>query len=141
MKMLILLLSYGLIFGLGFYVGQRPTEVKQQLRTISGEVLEKTIGLNKGLTLKREIVEAKEQLLDGQLSSLDHDYSTAVQNIEQSIEHLKKAKEVEQEGELSKQIGRVIERLRQTHTRLAQGEGISRRVFKDVTRQVDALLP
>jgi len=141
MKTLLLLLSFGLVFGLGYYVGQRPAEVKQQLRNISGEVLEKTIGLNKGLTLKREILEAKEQLLDGQISLLDRDYPTSAQNMEQAIEHLKKAETVEREGELAKQVGRIIERLRQSQRRLAQGKEVSRRVFQEAKQQLDALIP
>ena len=141
MKIILLLVAFGVVFGMGYYTGQRPEEVKQKLRDLSGEVLEKTIGLEQGLSLRKEFLKAKERLIEGKSQLLDHKYEGAATELSQAVQHLAQAKAVEPDGNLSKRIEELMNDMRQAQERLADGEGISRQTFDEVQAQLNELLP
>ena len=139
MKFLKYLLLFALIFGLGYYVGQRPAEVKQKLREISGEVLEKTIGLEDSLSLQRAFLEAKGRMIQGKAHLLDHDYQGASQDLQQALNYLEKAIEVD--PGISERLGKLMEKVREAQQKLAQGVGVSRQTLDEAQREVDGFLP
>ena len=140
-KILLLLVAFGVVFGMGYYTGQRPEEVKQKIRDLSGEVLEKTIGLDQGLSLRKELLKAKERLIEGKSQLLDHEYEGAAKELELAFEHLGQAKAVESDGHVGKRVEDLMYEILQTQQRLAKGEGVSRETLDNVQVKLDELLP
>ena len=130
---------FGIAFGLGYYVGQRPGEVKQKLREFSGDVLEKTIGLEESLTLQRAFLEAKGRMIQGKAHLLEHDYQGAARDLEQALHHLQRA--IELDPGAKERLSALMTKIREAQQRLAQGSGVSRQTLDEAQREVDAFLP
>ncbi|MGB0910675.1 MAG: hypothetical protein ACPGYT_09950 [Nitrospirales bacterium] len=141
MKMLFLLVVFAVVFGLGYYTGQRPDEVKQKLRDLSGEVLEQTIGLDQGVSLQKEYLMAKERLLEGKSQFLNHQYESASNELGLAFEHLGKAKVGQEDKRNGKHIEEIMHEILQAQERLAEGEGVSREIFDKVQARLNDLLP
>lgn len=139
MKVLTVVVIAGLSFGLGYYVGQRPAEVKQQLKYLSGELIEKTIGLDvdRQLVVEREFLEAKASLLEGKIHFLNQDHRRAAQQLENALHHLANA--LEADSEQSAHIRHLRDRVKGLREHMARGEPLSPHVFDDLQRQIDAL--
>ena len=141
MKLLLYLLLIGMIFGLGYYVGQRPDEVKQQLRKLSGEVLENTIGLEESFALRREFLGAKERLIQGKAQLLDHNYEKAAEELGGTLNHLESTIEVNRDGQLNRQVDELMVKVREAQQELAEGKGVSRQALDEMQKKLDGLLP
>ena len=142
MKILLLLFTLVVVFGMGYYTGQRPDEVKQKLRDLSGEVLEKTIGLEQGLSLRKEFLQVKERLIEGKAKLLDHEYEGAAQELQQALEHLKGVDLMKSsDGQTGKQVKELMGEVQSAQERLAKGEGISREVLDGAQAKLNELLP
>lgn len=141
LKVLLVLLLFAMVFGLGYYVGQRPDEVKQALREFSGDVLENTIGLKESLTLRREFLGAKEGLVQGKVYLLDHEYEKAAQELGKTLAHLENTIGVDPDGQLDQRVDELIAEVRETQQQLAGGKGVSRRALDEMQKKLDGLLP
>lgn len=141
MRRMTLLMVIGVSFGLGYYVGQHPTEVKQKVQDISGELIEKTIGVgsNPQLLVQREFLEAKASLLEGKLHLLNQDYQRAAQQLEDALHHLTNALKIETEGVQSRRIHDVRDAVKDLQDRMARGEVLSPEQLDEVQRQIEAI--
>ena len=131
----------GLVFGAGYYTGQQPEVVKQTLRDLSGEVLENTIGLDQTVKLQRQMLEAKEGLIEGRAYLLDHDFEGASGEFERALRHLDEAIALDPEGPMAKKIEPVKEKFRAAQESLAQGRNLPPHVLADLRQELHAVLP
>ena len=141
MKILIVLLLFGIVFWLGYYAGQRPDEVKQQLRDLSGRMIEKTIGLNQGLALRQEFLRTKEKILAGKSYLLDNNYQGAAQSLKEALEPLGRAIEMDTEKGVSERVSELMQEVRETHRRLVEGDATPPETLDPLQEKVDDLLP
>jgi len=130
----------GLVFGAGYYTGQQPELVKQTLRDLSGEVLENTIGLDQTVKLQRQMLEAKEGLIEGRAYLLDHDFEGASGEFERALRHLDEAIALDPEGPMAKKIETVKEKFRAAQESLAQGRNLPPHVLADLRRELQDVL-
>lgn len=141
MKKLLFLLILGLTFGLGYWVGQNPDEAKHLFREYSGDVLEKTIGLEESLALRREYLSAKERLVEGKAHLLDREYDKAALELGETLYHLEGMLEADS-GTLSEaQMDELMEQVRIAQQRLEKGKGISRQAWNLMQQKLDDLVP
>ncbi len=140
-KTLFLLVAFAVVFGMGFYTGQRPEEVKQKLRDLSGEVFEKAMGTDQGLSLKKEFLHAKERLLEGKSHLLNHEYEAASKELGLVFDHLGEAKVAQNDKRNGKNIEELMHEILQAQQRLANGEGVSQEMLNDVQAKLEDLLP
>ncbi len=140
-KILLLLVAFGLVFGMGFYTGQRPDEVKQKLWDLSDEVLDKAIGLDQGIALRKEFLQAKERLLEGKSQLLNHEYEKAAKELGLAFDHLGEAKVAQADKRNGKHIEDLMHEILQAQERLTNEEGISREMLDDLQAKLDVLLP
>jgi len=131
----------GVVFGAGFYTGQQPDVVKQTLRDLSGEVLENTIGLDKTVKLQRQMLGAKEGLVEGRAYLLDHDFAGASGEFERTLQHLDEAVALDPQGPLAKKIETVKQKVREAQSSLAQGRNIPPHLLEDLRQELQAVLP
>jgi hypothetical protein len=141
MKIIRWLILLCLVFGAGYYTGQQPDVVKQTLRDLSGEVLENTIGLDQTVKLQRQMLEAKEGLVEGRAYLLDHDFEGASGEFERALQHLDQAVALDPEGPMAKKIEIVQEKIREALVSLAQGRNIPPHVLADLRQELQAVLP
>jgi len=139
--MLFLLIAFAVVFSLGYYTGQRPDEIKQKIRELSGDVIEQTIGLDQKLSLRREFLQAKARLIEGKSKLLDHQYKDAAKELELAFEHLGNAKAAEGDGHIGKRVEELMYEILEAQQRLAKGEGVSRETLDLVQAKLDELLP
>ncbi|MDH5429701.1 MAG: hypothetical protein OEY57_16180 [Nitrospirota bacterium] len=132
---------FSLIFGAGFYTGQQPDVVKQALRNLSGEVLDKTIGLDQTVKLQRQMLGAKEGLVEGRAYLLDHNFSGASEEFERTLQHLDEAVALDPQGPLAQKIEGVKRKVREAQTSLAQGRNLPPHLLEDLRQELQAVLP
>ena len=131
----------GLVFGAGYYTGQQPDVVKQTLRDLSGEVLDKTIGRDQTIKLQGKMLEAKEGFIEGRAYLLDHDFEGASEEFERALHHLDEAVALDPEGPLAKKIEVVKKKIREVQASLANGQNIPRNVLEELRQEFQAVLP
>jgi len=131
----------GVVFGAGFYTGQQPDVVKQTLRDLSGEVLEKTIGLDQTVKLQRQMLGAKEGLVEGRAYLLDHDFQGASGEFERTLRHLDEAVALDPNGPMAKKIETVKEKIREAQVSLAQGRNLPPHLLDDLRQELQNVLP
>jgi hypothetical protein len=132
---------FGVVFGAGFYTGQQPDVVKQTLRDLSGEMLEKTIGLDQTVKLQRQMLGAKEGLVEGRAYLLDHDFAGASGEFERTLQHLDNAVALDPPSPLAKKIETVKQKVREAQASLAQGRNLPPHLLEDLRQELQAVLP
>ncbi len=141
MKMMRWVILLSVVFGAGFYTGKQPDVVKQTLRDLSGEVLENTIGLDQTVKLQREMLEAKEGLVEGRAYLLDHDFEGASGEFKRALRHLDEAVALDPQGPMALKIEVVKEKIREAQSSLAEGRNLAPHVLEDLRQELQAVLP
>ncbi|MDT7043662.1 hypothetical protein [Candidatus Nitronereus thalassa] len=132
----------GGIFWAGYYIGQQPPEeVKRTIRTLSENVVDKTVGLEEGrLGLKQEFLEAKSRLLDGKAEILDGEYGEAAKALGESLSHLKNAVEIQGKKTSQVVIDGLVDKLNAIKQTLASGQNVSQEKIDEAQKDLDALI-
>ncbi len=141
MKILRILILLGIVFGLGYYTGQKPDIVKQRLRDLSGQVLENTIGYDQRTSLQRQMLAAKEGFLEGRAYVQENHFKEAAAEFERALGHLDQAVEIDPEGPLAQKIQTVKQKFREAQQRLAQGGSISPHSLDELRQELQSVMP
>lgn len=141
MKVLRILILLGIVFGLGYYTGQKPDEVKQRLRDLSGQVLEKTIGFDQKTNLQRQMLAAKDGFLEGRAYLLDHQFKEASGEFERALHHLDQAVELDPQGPMAQKIQIVKRKIREAQQSLAQGHSLPPHLLDDLRQELQSVMP
>ncbi len=140
MKIIRWCILLSVVFGAGYYTGQQPDVVKQTLRNLSGEVLENTIGLDQTAKLQRQMLGAKEGLLEGQVYLLGHDFQGASGEFERALRHLDEAVALDPKGPTARKIEILKKKFREAQARLAQGDGLPPYVLDELHQELQDIL-
>jgi len=132
----------GSIFWAGFFVGQQPPgEVKHTLRTMSEDMVERALGLDKNrLILQREFLEAKSRMVQGKADILDGQYDEAAEEMDHALDHLKNTVTSEDGTDSSPITDRIMAKILEIKNALASGGVIPREMLDDVQKGLDNLL-
>jgi tetratricopeptide (TPR) repeat protein len=141
MKMLRMLILLGIVFGLGYYTGQKPEVVKQRLRDLSGQVLENTIGYDQDTNLQRQMLAAKDGFLEGRAYLLDHHFEEASGEFERALHHLDQAIELDPQGPMAQKIQMVKQKVREAQQSLAQGHNLSPQALDELRQELQSVMP
>ena len=141
MKILRMLILLGIVFGLGYYTGQKPDVVKQRLRDLSGQVLENTIGYDHNTSLQRQMLAAKEGFLEGRAYLLDNHFEEASGEFDRALRHLDQAVELDPQGPLAQKIQTVKQKVREAQKSLAQGRSLPPHVLDELREELQAVMP
>lgn len=94
LKFLGLLALTVIAFGFGLYVGlQGPDSVMHKAKKIGAGVLAKTVYLERELSLRTSLVNAKERLVQAKSDLLDKNFGKASTGLDEAAQALKAAKE------------------------------------------------
>lgn len=111
LKFLGFLMVVGLAFGVGVYVGrQGPEDVLHKAKQLGAEVVAKTSTVERSLTLRTSLVNAKERLVQAKSDLLDKNYGKAAAGLDEAAQALAKAKDSagdDLQGVLEKTLGKV----------------------------------
>lgn len=142
MKFVGILLLLGGIFWAGYYIGQQPPEeVKRKIRTVSENVMERTLGLEDGrLNLRQEFLDAKSRLLDGKAEILDGEYGEAAEELGEALGHLKKAVGIQGKKTSQVVIDNLMTKLTDIKRSLASGQDVSQEEIEEAQKELDALI-
>jgi len=141
LKKLMFLLILGSTFGLGYWVGQNPDKAKHLFREYSGEVVERTIGLEESLVLRREYLGAKERFVEGKAYLLDREYRKAAYELGETLDHLQGMAETDSDALSEAAVEGLMVQVRGVQRQLEEGRGVSRQTWDDMQRNLDNLLP
>jgi hypothetical protein len=135
------LLILGSTFGLGYWVGQNPDEAKHIIREYSGEVVERTIGLQESLAIRREYLGAKERLVEAKGYFLDREYKKAAYELEETLDYLQGMAEADSDMLSEDAVEELIIQVRGVQRQLEEGRGVSRQSWDSMQRNLDDLFP
>jgi hypothetical protein len=140
LKFLGFLMVVGLAFGLGVYVGQKgPENVLHKAKQLGAEVIAKTSTVERSLTVRTGIVDAKERMVQAKSELLDKNYGKAVASLEEAGQNLTKAKDAAGE-DLQETIRKVAEKLSGVKTEAqALKTGLHSRV-DELVKELDQML-
>ena len=94
LKFLGFLMVVGLAFGLGVYVGrQGPENVLHKAKQLGAEFVAKTTTVERNLTFRMSLVNAKERLVQAKSDLLDKNYGKASTGLDEAVQALAKAKD------------------------------------------------
>ncbi len=141
MKVLRILILLGIVFGLGYYTGQKPDEVKQRLRDLSGQVLENTIGFDQKTNLQRQMLAAKDGILEGRAHALDHHFKEASGEFERALRHLDQAVELDPQGPMAQKIQIVKQKFQEAQQSLAKGHSLPPHLLDDLRQDLQSVMP
>ena len=141
MKILRMLILFGIVFGLGYYTGQKPDVVKQRLRDLSGQVLESTIGYDQNTSLQRQMLAAKEGFLEGRAYLLENHFEEAAEEFERALRHLDQAVELDPQSPLAQKIQTVKQKVREAQHTLAQGRSLPPHVLEELRQELQSAMP
>jgi tetratricopeptide (TPR) repeat protein len=141
MKILRTLVLFSVIFGLGYYTGQKPDVVKQGLRDLSGQVLENTIGYDQNTSLQRQMLEAKEGFLDGRAYLLENHFEEASGEFDRALRHLDQAVALDPQAPLAQKIQTVKQKIREAQQSLAQGRSLPPHVLDELRQELQSAMP
>jgi hypothetical protein len=141
MKILRMLILLGIVFGLGYYTGQKPDIVKQRLRDLSGQVLEKTIGYDQNTNLQRQMLAAKEGFLEGRAYLLENHFEEASEEFKRALRHLDQAVELDPHGPLAQKIQMVKQKVREAQQNLAQGRDLPPHLLDELRQDLQSAMP
>ena len=141
MKLIRWFILLALVFGAGYYTGQQPDIVKQTLRDLSGEVLDKTIGRDQTIQLQGKMLEAKEGFIEGRAYLLDHDFEGASEEFERSLHHLDEAIALDPDGPLAQKIEVVKQKVREVQASLANGQNLPPHLLEELRQEFRTVLP
>jgi len=135
------LLIIGGAFASGYWVGQNPNEAKHLFREYSGEVVEKTIGLQESMVLRREYLGAKERLIEAKAYFLDREYKKAAYELDETLEYLQGMADANSDVISEDAVEEVMIQVRGVQRQLEEGRGVSRQTWDSMRRNLDDLLP
>ena len=137
-----ILVLLGGIFWAGYYIGQQPPEdVKQTLRTMSEDVVGRTLGFEEGeLNLKQEFLKAKSRLLDGKAEILDGEYGDAAKELGVAVDHLKNAVSIHSKKTSQVVIDGLMAKLQDIKQSLASGQTVSQEKIDEAQKELDELI-
>lgn len=140
-KFLVIVLILVAVFWAGYYVGQQPPEeVKKQLRELSQEVLEQTIGRDEGEQLFQDnFLQAKSRFLDGKAKILDGNPDEAIAELEETLDYLKEAAKMKG-AETSDALLETMSKIGDLRRSLTDGQAVSQEALEEVQAKLDALL-
>jgi hypothetical protein len=141
MKILRMLILLGIVFGLGYYTGQKPDVVKQGLRDLSGQVLENTIGYDQRTSLQRQMLAAKDGFLEGRAYLLENHFEEASGEFERALRHLDQAVELDPQGPLAHKIQAVKQKVREAQQNLSQGRGLPPHMLDELRQELQSAMP
>lgn len=141
MKILRTLILLGIVFGLGYYTGQKPDVVKQGLRDLSGQVLENTIGYDQRTSLQRQMLAAKDGFLEGRAYLLENHFEEASGEFERALRHLDQAVELDPQGPLAHKIQAVKQKVREAQQSLSQGRSLPPHVLDELRQELQSAMP
>lgn len=141
MKILRMLILLGIVFGLGYYTGQKPDVVKQGLRDLSGQVLENTIGYDQRTSLQRQMLAAKDGFLEGRAYLLENHFEEASGEFDRALRHLDQAVELDPQGPLAHKIQAFKQKVREAQQSLSQGRSLPPHVLDELRQELQSAMP
>jgi hypothetical protein len=140
-KLLRTVLILGVVFGIGFYTGQRPDHVKEKIREVSEVVLESTIGTDRQNRLQQQILQAREGVVEGKALLLDHRFAEANEEFERALHHLDQVVEIDPRSATGRKIEALKGKVREVQQNLAEKQSLPSHLLEEIRRELQALLP
>jgi hypothetical protein len=140
-KILRTLILFSIVFALGYYTGQKPDVVKQGLRDLSGQVLERTIGYDQQTILQRQMLAAKERFLEGRSYLLENHFEEAFKEFEGALGHLDQAVELDPRGPMAQKIQSVKQKVQEMQHELAQGRNLPPYLLDELRQELHSAIP
>jgi hypothetical protein len=142
---MVLLLS--VVFGLGYYTGQRPVgELKQtavdlsrKLASMSRSAMETSLGLERRLRWQQALLDAKSKVVQAKAEVLDHNFGNAAKELGKALDYLDKAAGANEEKDQRSSLQPMREKLQSMKADLAAGKSVARSRIDEIQKELDAL--
>lgn len=142
------ILLLAVVFGLGYYAGQRPvSELKRTVMDLSRKVanasrsaVDTTLGLERTLRWRQGIIDAKARVIQAKADLLDHNLGNAAKELAEAEEYVDKANRGEENSDRLSDLKSVNEKIRSVRAELKAGKEVSRHKLDDLQNDLDRLI-
>jgi uncharacterized protein YigA (DUF484 family) len=142
---MVLLLS--LVFGLGYYTGQRPVgELKQtavdlsrKLASMSRSAMENTGAIERKLRWQQGLLDAKSKVVQAKAEVLDHNFGNAAKELGEALEYLDKSAGATEEKDQRNSLQPIREKVRSMRADLAAGKNVGKNRMDEIQKELDVL--
>lgn len=141
LKLLGLLTLLTVVFGLGYYAGQRPIgELKKTVKDLSRNVLDTTLGLERNLRRRQSLVEAKARIIESKSELLNRNFGSAAKELAEALGYVENARDAEPNAERTSKVKALAGKIREVEQELSSGKASARRKLDEIQKELDALL-
>lgn len=128
------------VFACGYYVGrQGPDAVFTKARQIGAEVVAKTSSVERDVTFRLNLVNAKDKLIQAKSDLLDKNYGKADAGLGEAAQLLTHAKEVAGE-EIQKKVDSLVAKVSEIRAEAKALKAEVQAKLEDAVKDLDALL-
>ncbi|MGH7254970.1 MAG: hypothetical protein ACREI3_04260 [Nitrospirales bacterium] len=139
------------VFGVGYYIGQRPigelhqtiTTLKHTVASLTRNFLDSTLGLEENFRVRQALVDAKGNLVEAKADLLDRNFGNAAKEVASAVHHLERAAKASQDsgrGEQHASLEGLIAQAKAAQLDLTHGRDDTRRRLDQILSRVDRML-
>ncbi len=140
LKLLGFITAMGLAFACGIYAGRQGVEsFLTKARHIGGEMVAKTSSFERDITVRMNLVNAKERLVQAKSDLLDKNYGKAASGLEEATTSLSQAKAAADE-DLQKKLEGLLGKVSEITTEVKAVKPGVRPKLEGTVKELDALL-
>jgi hypothetical protein len=140
LKFLGMITLLGAAFASGYYVGQQgPDAVFTKARQIGAEVVAKTSSLERDVTVRMSLVNAKDKLIQAKSDLLDKNYGKAEAALGEAAQHLIAAKGAAGE-DIQKKLEGLVPKVSEVTVEARSLKAGAQTKLEDAVKDLDALL-
>lgn len=139
------------VFGLGYYIGQRPVSelrqtvaaLKETIASLTRNVLDSTLGLEQTFQRRRSLVEAKAKMIQAKAELLDRNFGYAAKVVAEGVAELEQvapSDRADPEDRQAQALQILIAKSKAAQLDLTAGKAGARKKLDEVVTELDTLL-
>ncbi len=139
------------VFGLGYYIGQRPvselkltiSSLKDTIASLTRNVLDSTLGLEQNFRWRQSLVDAKAKMIQAKAEILDRNFGNAAKEVAEAVAEMEKAAQSDRSDPTDRHaqaLKILIAKSKAVQLDLTMGKAEARKKLNEILREVDGLL-
>ena len=135
-------------FGSGYYFGQRPigtlqqtvSDLQQSLKSLSRNVVDTTLGIERDLRRRQGLVDAKSKLVQAKANVFDRNFGDAAKELAEAVDALEAATKGVTSDDMTNAVRDLTGSLREVRLEMAMGKPVPLKKLDEIQHRLDLLL-
>lgn len=128
-------------FALGYFVGQRPAGVPQQMvKELSRNVMDTALGIERDLRRRQGLVEAKARVIQAKSDMFDKNFGDAAKALAEAVDSLESTTKGSRQQDPTAAIKELTGKIRELRLEVSMGKKVSLSQLDEIQKEIDKLL-